>query len=87
MRQIAKLLSFDPAQVSSITGILPSPIICFPFFLEIQLLVTVKITENNLKFLPDFFTTQLILSFALVGFSTVFKENRCFETIFFVHFE
>jgi hypothetical protein len=41
---------------------IPSPIICFPFFLEIQLLVTLKITENNLIFFPDFFTTQLILS-------------------------
>jgi hypothetical protein len=35
--------------------------ICFPFFWEIiQVLVTVKITENNLIFFSDFFTTQLI---------------------------
>jgi hypothetical protein len=34
----------------------------FSFFFEIQLLVTVKITENNLKFLSNFSTTQLILS-------------------------
>ena len=36
-----------------------SPTICFPFFLEIQLLVTVRITGNNFKFLSDLFTTQL----------------------------